>query len=60
MNQSRSATAKTRPSLTFADIRIANTVLKFSKRDFDRPEVQADFKRWKEERAIKEAKEGGK
>lgn len=60
MKQSGTAIAKTRPPLTFADIRIANVVLKAAKRDFDRPEVQADFKRWKEERATKEAKEGGK
>lgn len=46
--------------LTFADIRIANAVLKAAKRDFDRPEVQADFKRWKEERAAEKAKEDSK
>lgn len=46
------ATNKTiKKPLTFADIRIANAVLKAAKRDFDRPEVQEDFKRWKEERA---------
>ena len=58
MKQSGAAIAKNKPPLTFADIRIANTVLKFAKRDLDRPEVQADFKRWKEERAAKKAGEG--
>lgn len=55
MKQSGAATAstKTRPPLTFADIRIANTVLKLAKRDYDRPEVRADFERWKKERATR-------
>ncbi len=60
MKQSGAAIAKAKPSLTFADMRIANVVLKAAKRDYERPEVQADFKRWKEERATKEAKEGSK
>ena len=46
--------------LTFEDMRIANTVLKFAKRDFDRSEVQEDFKRWKEEQTAKKAKEGNR
>ena len=46
--------------LTFADMRIANVVLKAAKRDYERLEVQADFKRWKEERTTKEVKEDGK
>ena len=44
----------------FEDMRIANTVLKFAKRDFDRSEVQEDFKRWKEEQTAKKAKEGNR
>ncbi len=54
------ASAKTRPPLTFADTRIANTVLKFAKRDYDRPEVRADFERWKKEQAAKKAREDSK
>ena len=46
--------------LTFEDMRIANTVLKFANRDFDRSEVQEDFKRWKEEQTAKKAKEGNR
>lgn len=46
--------------LTFADIRIANVVLKYAKRDYERPEVRADFERWKEEQAAKKAREDSK
>lgn len=41
---------------TYADMSIARAVLKAAKRDYECPEVQADYERWKKERAVQAAK----
>ncbi len=40
--------------------RVGKAVLKAIMRDFDRPEVRADFERWKKEQAAKKAREDSK
>ncbi len=41
------------PPLTFAERKMASVIIKAAKKDFDRPEVRADFERWKKEQAEK-------
>ncbi len=47
------ATNAAKKPLTFVESKIASIILEAAKKDFSRPEVQADFEQWKKEQTAK-------
>lgn len=47
------ATNAAKKPLTYTESRIASIILEAARKDFSRPEVQADFEQWKKEQAAK-------